>query len=126
MRRRTSTCVPRALPRPLIQIVSGIFPDHELQTGRQPNAYHLPAAFTAVEVHHARRPAAGLSATCTHRRIFLLHRRLSAYVPWSDLRFVQNLVNWCGFWFSDFLGIDGEAFMGYLLPWVKCPSGVRR
>ena len=52
-----------------------------------------------------------------HRRIFLLHRRLSAYVPRPDLRFVQNRAGLVWFSVPLVFGIDGEAFMGYLLPW---------
>ena len=49
----------------VIQIVSGIFLTMNYKPDGNLNAYHLPAAFTAVEYIMRDVSAAGLSATCT-------------------------------------------------------------
>ena len=90
----------------VIQIVSGIFLTMNYKPDGNLNAYHLPAAFTAVE-YIMRDVSGGWIIR------YLLYRRLSAHVPRPDLRFVQKTPRiGVDFRFPDFLGIDGRSLYG--------------
>ena len=111
----------------VIQIVSGIFLTMNYKPDGNLNAYHLPAAFTAVE-YIMRDVSGGWIIRYMHSTgasFFFIVVYLHMFRGLIYGSYKKPAIG--GFSVPDFLGIDGRSLYG--LPCclgVKCPSGVRR
>ena len=112
----------------VIQIVSGIFLTMNYKPDGNLNAYHLPAAFTAVE--YIMRDVSGgwiiryMHSTGASFFFIVVYLHMFRGLIYGSYKKPRELV-WI-FGSLIFLALMAEAFMGYLCLGVKCPSGVRR
>ena len=103
----------------VIQIVSGIFLTMNYKPDGNLNAYHLPAAFTAVE--YIMRDVSGgwiiryMHSTGASMFFVVVYLHMFRGLVYGSYKKPRELV-WV-FGSLIFLALMAEAFMGYLLPW---------
>ena len=103
----------------VIQIVSGIFLTMNYKPDGNANAYHLPAAFTAVE--YIMRDVSGgwiiryMHSTGASMFFVVVYLHMFRGLIYGSFKKPRALV-WV-FGSLIFLALMAEAFMGYLLPW---------
>ena len=103
----------------VIQIVSGIFLTMNYKPDGNLNAYHLPAAFTAVE--YIMRDVSGgwiiryMHSTGASFFFIVVYLHMFRGLIYGSYKKPRELV-WI-FGSLIFLALMAEAFMGYLLPW---------
>ena len=103
----------------VIQIVSGIFLTMNYKPDGNLNAYHLPAAFTAVE--YIMRDVSGgwiiryMHSTGASMFFVVVYLHMFRGLVYGSYKKPRELV-WI-FGSLIFLALMAEAFMGYLLPW---------
>ena len=103
----------------VIQIVSGIFLTMNYKPDGNLNAYHLPAAFTAVE--YIMRDVSGgwiiryMHSTGATMFFVVVYLHMFRGLVYGSYKKPRELV-WI-FGSLIFLALMAEAFMGYLLPW---------
>ena len=103
----------------VIQIVSGIFLTMNYKPDGNLNAYHLPAAFTAVE--YIMRDVSGgwiiryMHSTGASMFFVVVYLHMFRGLVYGSYKKPRELV-WI-FGCLIFLALMAEAFMGYLLPW---------
>ena len=103
----------------VIQIVSGIFLTMNYKPDGNANAYHLPAAFTAVE--YIMRDVSGgwiiryMHSTGASMFFVVVYLHMFRGLIYGSFKKPRELV-WV-FGSLIFLALMAEAFMGYLLPW---------
>lgn len=102
----------------MIQIVSGIFLTMNYKPDGNLNAYHLPAAFTAVE--YIMRDVSGgwiiryMHSTGASFFFIVVYLHMFRGLIYGSYKTARIGVD---FRFLIFLALMAEAFMGYLLPW---------